>query len=49
MQDQDTNRLVLYYGAADSYVGMAFGYVDQILDYIKKNSRLDPSDSDIGK
>jgi len=49
MQDQDTNRLVLYYGAADSYVGMAFGYVDQILDYIKKNSRLDSSDSDIGK
>jgi beta-1,4-mannooligosaccharide/beta-1,4-mannosyl-N-acetylglucosamine phosphorylase len=49
MQDQDTNRLVLYYGAADSYVGMAFGYVDEILDYIKNNSRLDPSDSDLGR
>lgn len=49
LQDQDTNRLVLYYGAADSYVGMAFGYVDEILEYIKHNSRLDPSDSDLGR
>lgn len=49
LQDQDTNRLCLYYGAADTYVGLAFGYVDEILDYVKKNSSTSPSDEDIGK
>ncbi|MFA6587172.1 MAG: glycoside hydrolase family 130 protein [Bacilli bacterium] len=49
LQDKDTNRLALYYGAADSYVGICFGYVDEILEYVKKNSRLDPSDTDNGR
>ena len=49
LQDQDTNRIAIYYGCADTYVGLAFGYVDEILDYIKKNSRLDPLDGEDGK
>lgn len=38
--DNQTNRLALYYGAADTYVGLAFGYVDEILDYVKENSKF---------
>jgi beta-1,4-mannooligosaccharide/beta-1,4-mannosyl-N-acetylglucosamine phosphorylase len=30
--------MAVYYGAADTVVGMAFGYVREILDFIKKNS-----------
>ena len=34
--DGDTIRL--YYGAADTSVAMAFGYVDEIVDFVKKNA-----------
>jgi beta-1,4-mannooligosaccharide/beta-1,4-mannosyl-N-acetylglucosamine phosphorylase len=34
----DGERMAVYYGAADTVVGMAFGYVREILDFIKKNS-----------
>lgn len=36
--DEDTGRIAIYYGAADSYVGLAFTMVDEIVDYIKENS-----------
>lgn len=32
------NKVAVYYGAADTCVGIAFGYLDQILDFVKKNS-----------
>lgn len=32
------NKVAIYYGAADTCVGLAFGYVDEIIDYIKHNS-----------
>ena len=35
---------MLYYGAADTCVGLAFGYVDEIVQYIKDNSVLNPDD-----
>src|SRR5574344_1558649 len=34
----DGNRVAVYYGAADTVVGMAFGYIDEIIDFIKKDS-----------
>ena len=34
----DEKRVAVYYGAADTVVGMAFGYIDEIIDFIKKNS-----------
>ena len=34
----DTGRIAIYYGAADTNVGLAFTTVDRVLDYIKKNS-----------
>lgn len=32
------NKVAVYYGAADTCVGIAFGYLDQILDFVKKNA-----------
>ena len=32
------NKVAVYYGAADTVVAMAFGYVDEILAFTKKNS-----------
>ena len=39
----------IYYGAADTYVGLAFTTVDLIVDYIKKNSVVRESDTEIGR
>ena len=33
--DPSTDRLALYYGAADTCVGVAYGYINEIIDYIK--------------
>jgi beta-1,4-mannooligosaccharide/beta-1,4-mannosyl-N-acetylglucosamine phosphorylase len=38
--DQETGRLILYYGAADTTVCLAFGYVNEIVEFIKTNSKL---------
>ncbi len=48
LQDADTGRIAIYYGAADSYVGLAFTQVDQVVDYIKQHSVLTYSDTEIG-
>ena len=44
VQDADTGRIAIYYGSADTCVGLAFGYVDEIVQYIKDNSVLNPDD-----
>ena len=49
LQDKDTGRIAIYYGAADTYVGLAFGYLDEIVDFIKDHSQLDFSDTEIGR
>lgn len=38
LQDSDTGRIAIYYGCADSYVGLAFTTADTVVDYIKANS-----------
>jgi len=35
--DPSTNRVAIYYGAADTHVAVAFGYLDEIIDYVKGN------------
>jgi beta-1,4-mannooligosaccharide/beta-1,4-mannosyl-N-acetylglucosamine phosphorylase len=30
--------VAVYYGAADTVVGMAFGYLQEIIDFVKANS-----------
>jgi len=49
IHDPETGRIAVYYGAADSYVGLAFGNVDEIIDYIKDNSSVSWTDTEIGK
>lgn len=33
--DSQTNRLAIYYGGADTVVALAFGYVNEIVDWLK--------------
>lgn len=40
LQDAQTGRMAIYYGAADSYVALAFAYVDELVDYIKSNNTV---------
>jgi beta-1,4-mannooligosaccharide/beta-1,4-mannosyl-N-acetylglucosamine phosphorylase len=36
--DAPTGRIAIYYGAADTVTGLAFGYADQIVAYLKDHS-----------
>ncbi len=36
--DADTGRLAIYYGAADTVVGLAFAKVDELIEFTKNNS-----------
>ena len=38
--DAPTGRIVLYYGAADTYTALAFCQVDELLAYLKENSEV---------
>ena len=48
LQDADTGRIAIYYGCADSYVGMAFTTVDEVVQYIKNNDNANETDKEIG-
>ena len=48
LQDAETGRIALYYGAADSYVGLAYTTLDLIMDYIIKYSNVAGTDTEIG-
>ncbi|WP_268626524.1 glycoside hydrolase family 130 protein [Paenibacillus alvei] len=38
--DAATGRIAIYYGAADTVTALAFGYVDEIIEFVKNNSRV---------
>jgi len=38
LADQDTGRLAIYYGCADSVTGIVFSTVQDILDWLKTHS-----------
>jgi beta-1,4-mannooligosaccharide/beta-1,4-mannosyl-N-acetylglucosamine phosphorylase len=38
LYDPETRRIAVYYGAADTCVGLAFGYIDEIIEFTKKTS-----------
>ncbi|MCL2434081.1 MAG: glycosylase, partial [Clostridia bacterium] len=42
--DAPTGRIALYYGAADTYTAVAYCRADEVLEYLKNNSRLAPGD-----
>lgn len=46
--DNDTKKIAIYYGAADSYVGVAFTNLDEIVNYIIDHSKVTESDTEIG-
>ncbi len=39
VHDAATGRIAIYYGAADTVVGLAFTQVDELVDFIKKNAK----------
>lgn len=43
--DAPTGRLAVYYGAADTYSALAFGMVDEIVDFVKSSSEVSDSDA----
>jgi len=38
LHDPETRRIAIYYGCADTVTGLAFGYIDEIIEFTKKNS-----------
>ncbi len=48
LQDADTGRIAIYYGAADTYVGIAFTQVDELVEYIKEHTEVVGDDDQIG-
>ncbi len=49
LQDAATGRIAIYYGCADSYVGLAFTTADEVVSYIKENSETSTADSELGR
>jgi beta-1,4-mannooligosaccharide/beta-1,4-mannosyl-N-acetylglucosamine phosphorylase len=49
LQDAATGRIAIYYGCADTYVGLAFTTVDEVTEYIKAHSHVTESDTELGR
>lgn len=49
LQDADTGRIAVYYGCADSYVGLAFTTVDDVAGYILSHDGTSEADREVGK
>ncbi|WP_186577110.1 glycoside hydrolase family 130 protein [Aquibacillus kalidii] len=49
LQDADTGRIAIYYGAADTYVGIAYTTIDEIVSYVKENHEDVADDKENGK
>ena len=49
IHDSESGKIAIYYGAADSYVGLAFTRLDDIIDYIKEHSVVNSTDTEIGR
>ncbi len=48
LTDAETGRIAIYYGAADSYVGMAFTTIDEIVTFIKEHDGATDDDKNFG-
>ena len=49
IHDSESGKIAIYYGAADTYVGLAFTTVDEVVSYIKEHSVTREPDTEIGK
>lgn len=48
LHDAETGRIAIYYGAADSYVGLAFTTLDEIVSFVKEHNVNIGDDNTIG-
>jgi len=48
IHDSDTGRIAIFYGAADTYVALAFTTLDEIVEYIKEHSSVTETDTEAG-
>lgn len=46
LQDAATGRIAIYYGAADTYVAVAYTQLDILVECLKANSELLPGDGE---
>lgn len=46
LHDAETGRIAIYYGAADTYLAVAYTTVDELIAYIKANSELVAGDAE---
>ena len=49
VEHPESGKIAIYYGCADSYVGLAFCQFDEIVDYIKSHSVVRGDDTEIGR
>ena len=49
IHDAVSGKIAVYYGAADTYVGLAFTTVQEIVAYIKEHSVVREDDTEIGR
>ncbi len=49
LHDSETGRIAIYYGAADTYVGLAFTTVDEIVKYTIENHETIAGDNELGR
>ncbi len=48
LHDSDSGKIAIYYGAADTYVGLAFAQVEELVQYIKDNHEAIDGDDTLG-
>lgn len=49
LHDAETGRIAIYYGCADTYVGVAFTTADEIYSYIIENDSAGEAEHEIGR
>ena len=40
LHDPETGRIAVYYGCADTVTGLCFGYIPEIIDFVKRTNIL---------
>jgi len=49
LHDAETGHIAIYYGAADTYVGVAFTTIEEIVSYVKETHETIESDRIVGR
>jgi beta-1,4-mannooligosaccharide/beta-1,4-mannosyl-N-acetylglucosamine phosphorylase len=49
LNDSETGRIAIYYGAADTVVGVAYTTIDEIVNYVKETHETVADDQGIGR